>query len=179
MLIVLLSCAVGVANSQITKDDWLLGGSISFSSLKNSSTAAVQFSQTNFQISPLIGYFVKDKFAIGINPSYSFGSTNYGTRSSIIGIGPFSRYYFLHTDNIFNLFAEGSYSYGIIIGKGPGVTQKSNTFSISGGPVLYFNTSVGLEFIFGYSTTKVVDFTGRNNEIRAGIGFKFHLEKDK
>jgi len=170
MHIVLLSCTVSTANSQITKGDWLLGGSISFSSLKTSSTATGQYNQTNFQISPLIGYFVKDKFAVGVNPSYSFGSINYyNIRNSIIEIGPFSRYYFLHTDNIFNLFAEGSYSYGIIIGKGPGATQKSNTFSIAGGPVLYFNTSIGLEFIFAYSTTKV----------RIGIGLKFHLERDK
>ena len=179
IFILLLSCIAITVNSQITKSNWLIGGSASLSSLKSSKTAAVQFRQTHVLGTAQIGYFVKDKFVVGIGPSCSFSSNHAGATNLIIGIGPFSRYYFLHTDNVFNLFAEGSYSYGINTGKGQGPAQKSNTFSISGGPVLYFNTSVGLEFIFAYSTTKVVDFTGSNNEMKIGIGFKFHLERDK
>lgn len=120
-----------------------------------------------------------DKFAVGLNPSLTYGSNNVANTSTIITIGPFVRYYFLKTENIFNLFAEGSYAYGSNTGKGQGKGQHLNIFSFSGGPVLYFNSSVGLEFTIGYSTTKVVGFSGTNNEIRFGIGFKFHLEKDK
>jgi hypothetical protein len=180
ILLIIAACfIIKNANSQITKGNWLVGGSASFSSLKSSSTATIQFKQTNFQISPLVGYFVKDKFAIGLKPSLTYGSNTIANTNTIISIGPFVRYYFLKPENIFNLFTEGSYAYGSNTGKGQGTGQKSNTFSLSAGPVLYFNSSVGLEFIIGYSTTKVVGFSGTNNEIRFGIGFQIHLEKDK
>lgn len=66
------------AKSQITKGNWLVGGNASFSSLQNSSSASVQFKQTNVEISSLAGYFLKDKFAVGVNPSLSFGSNTVG-----------------------------------------------------------------------------------------------------
>ncbi len=59
------------ANCQITKGNWLVGGNATFSRLKNSSTASAQFKQTNFEIRPLLGYFLKDKFAVGLDPSLS------------------------------------------------------------------------------------------------------------
>lgn len=167
------------SNSQITKDNWLVGGSASFSSLKSSSEAVVQFKQTNIQITPLVGYFLMDQFAVGLNPSFTYGSNNVANTSTVINIGPFVRYYFLKPENIFNLFTQGSYAYGSITGKGQSIGFKLNTFAISGGPVLYFNSTVGLEFIIAYSTTKAVGAPGTNNEIRFGIGFQIHLEKDK
>jgi hypothetical protein len=167
------------ANSQITKGNWLVGGNASFSRLQNSSSASVQFKQTNVEISPLAGYFLQDKFAVGVNPSLSFGSNTVANTNTVITVGPFIRYYFLPTGNIFNLFAQSSYAYGSVTGKGQGSGQQLNTFSFSGGPVLYFNTSVGLEFIIDYATTKVVGFSGANNELKFGIGFQIHLEKDK
>jgi len=167
------------ADSQISKGNWLVGGNATFSRLQNSSTASVQFKQTNFEIRPLLGYFLKDKFAIGLDPSLTFGSNNIANTSTVITVGPFFRYYFLDTDNRVNLFAETGYDYGSIIGKGQGKGQHLNTVSFSGGPVIYFNTSVGLEFIITYATTKVAGFSGNNNKVQFGIGFQIHLEKDK
>lgn len=167
------------ANSQITQGNWLVGGNATFSKLQSSSTAAAQFKQTNFQINPLVGYFLKDKFVVGLNPSLLYGSNSVGNSNTIIKIGPFMRYYFLDPENIFNLFAQSNYSYGSITGKGQHLGQRLNSFSFSGGPVLYFNTSVGLEFILSYSTTKVIGFSGTNNELSFGIGFQIHLEKNK
>ncbi|MBS1749776.1 MAG: hypothetical protein JST63_07720 [Bacteroidetes bacterium] len=167
------------SNSQITKNNWLLSGSVSFSTQKNSSTASLQYKHTDIQISPSIGYFLIDKFAAGIRPSYMYGKNNLvanGKPQTIFSIGPFLRYYFLQKDNPFNLFAEGSYAYASF---NQASESKQHTFSISAGPVLYFNTSVGLEFTFGYSTTKVVGFTGSNNAIRFGIGFQFYLEREE
>ncbi|HET7115472.1 MAG TPA: hypothetical protein VFI29_03235 [Hanamia sp.] len=165
------------AKSQITKDNWLVGGNASFSQLQSSSTSAAQFKQTNFQITPLVGYFLWDKFTAGLNPSLTYVSNNVGNTSTIINIGPFVRYYFLDAENIVNLFAESGYAYGSITGKGQEKGQHLYTFSFSGGPVIFFNTSVGLEFIITYSTTKVVGFSGANNELKFGVGFQIHLEK--
>jgi hypothetical protein len=178
LLIITFCLFIKTANSQITKGNWLVGGNASFSSLKSSSTATAQFKQTSVEISPVVGYFLNDKFAVGLRPSLTYGSNTIANSNTIIGIGPFTRYYFLKPENIVNLFTEGSYSYGSISSKGQ-PSSKSNTFSISGGTVIYFNSSVGLEFTLAYSTTKVVGFAGTNNEIRFGIGFQFHLEKEK
>lgn len=164
---------------QITKNTWLLSGNASFLSQKNSSAASLQYKQTDFQISPTIGYFIIDKFAVGLKPSFTYGKNNLiagGDAQTIFLIGPFARYYLLQTDRPFNLLFEGSYSYTSL---NQASESKQHTFFIGTGPVLYFNTTVGLEFILGYSTTKVVDFTGTNNGIRFGIGLQIHLEKEK
>ncbi len=94
-----------------------MSGSASFSQLQSSSTATVQFKQTTFQITPLVGYFLKDKFAVGLNPSLTYGSNNVANTNTIITIGPFVRYYFLKPENIINLFTQGSYAYGSNTGK--------------------------------------------------------------
>lgn len=179
---VLIFVAIFLSNNsfgQITKNNWLLSGSASFSTLKSSSSATLQFKQTDFQISPTIGYFIIDKFAVGLKPSFTYGKNNLivgGDAQTIFSIGPFTRYYLLQTDRPFNLLVEGSYSYASFK---QGSDFKQNSFSVSAGPVLYFNTSVGLEFIIGYSTTKIINYTGSNNAVRFGIGFQFHLEKEK
>lgn len=179
-LTTLISFLAFTSNSQITKNNWLLSGSANFSTQKNSSTASLQYKQTDIQISPTIGYFILDKFAAGLRPSLIYGKNNLVANAkptTIFLIGPFIRYYLLQPEKVFNLFLESGYSYGNIANQGS--DSKQNTFSLSGGPVLYFNTAVGLEFTIGYTTTKIVDFEGSNNAIRFGIGFQFHLEKEK
>lgn len=164
---------------QITKNNWLLSGNASFSSQKNSSAASLQYKQSDFQIAPTIGYFVIDKFALGLRPSFIYGKNNLianGKVQTIFSIGPFARYYLLKTESPFNLLFEGGYSYASL---NQASESKQHTFFIGTGSVLYFNSSVGLEFILGYSTTKVVSFNGANNAIRFGIGFQIHLEKEQ
>lgn len=171
---IFLSIAFFKAESQITKGYWLLSGNASISSSKNSSAASIQFKQTDIQVSTAVGHFVTDKLALGLRPSFSYGSNNVGNSSSVFGVGPFVRYYVLKPESIVNLFSDVSYSYEAISGG-----QKSNRFTLFAGPVVYFNTSVGMEFLLGYSTTKIIGFGGRNNKIQFGVGFQFHLEKEK
>ncbi|MCO5237934.1 MAG: hypothetical protein M9904_14565 [Chitinophagaceae bacterium] len=179
LLLFIASSFYNIADCQITKGNWMVGGNATFSTFQNSSTASLQYKQTDFQIAPLAGYFLWDKFAAGLNPSLTHANNNVLSTSTTINIGPFVRYYFLDEGNIVNLFAGSSYTYGRITGKGQGSGQHLNTFSFSGGPVIYFNSSVGLEFIVAYNTTKAVGRSGANNEIKFGMGFQIHLERDK
>ena len=55
-------------------------------------------------------------------------------------------------------------------------TSKNN-FSFSAGPVIYFNSSIGLEFIMSYSSYKFNGIEGRNSNIQIGIGIQAHLIK--
>jgi hypothetical protein len=167
------------ANSQITKKNWLLSGNASFATQKNSSASSVQYKQTDIQVSPTIGYFIADKFAAGVRSSFTFGKNNLVANSkpqTIFSIGPFTRFYFLNTDRPFNLLVEGAYAYAFL---NQASESKQHTISFAAGPVVYFNSAVGLEFTIGYSTTKVIGFSGSNNAIRLGIGFQFHLEREK
>ena len=89
ILFLLYSLFLISAKAQIAKGNWLLNGSTSFSYFKSSSEAAAQFSQTNFQISPKIGYFLRDKFAVGISPSFIYGNNNVNSSNSFFNGGPF------------------------------------------------------------------------------------------
>lgn len=160
---------------QLTKGNWLLSGSANLSMLKYGSEASIKFKQTNLLIAPSVGYFLMDKLALGIRPSLIYGSNNIGNSEKVFSVGPFIRYYLLKTEGLFNLLTEGGYYYGTYQSSG----IKQNVFSFAAGPVLYFNSSVGLEFLIGYSTTKIAHFDGVNNALQFGIGLQFNLEKDK
>ncbi len=186
------------SHAQITKNNWLVGGSGVFSSITYNSGAGGGGQRiTNIQLSPNIGYFFVDKFttglrtSIGITRSKILNTPYYNLGKGITyGGGPFLRYYFLPTGSPFNILIDGNYQYSISKGGGiststpepvdvPLTKYEMNTFSVAAGPVLYFNSSVGLEFLIGYSTTKYLHYEGRNNTIQAGIGLQVHLEKDK
>lgn len=174
------------ADCQITKGNWLVGGTgkfYSYTSQYSSATYSNEAKYTQIDLSPNIGYFVTDKLAFGVRPSFSSikgevttsggGSTN----TQRYWIGPFARYYFLQPDKQVNILTDISYQYGFFGGIPNG---KLNQFSAMAGPVVYFNSSVGIEFLLGYSSS-LEDVEGFQKEKRKGfqigIGFQIHLEK--
>ena len=140
--------------------------------------AAVRYKQTNIQISPVIGYFIKDKLTTGVKPSLISGNNSITNSTLIFNIGPFVRYYFLNKEKVANIYSEISYSYGTISNSGQ-TGQHLNSFSISFSPVIFFNSAVTLEFPISYTSSKVMGFAGLNTELKFGAGFMFHLEKEK
>lgn len=173
--------------SQLDKGNFLVGGSgkfYSYNSTNSSSNYNIESKYTQIDLSPVIGYFVIDKLAFGLKPTLSSIKgkvTDVGGGSTNVQrylIGPFGRYYFLDKDNKYNFVTDLSYQFGSF---GGGLAKgKLATFSALAGPVLYFNTTVGIEFLFGYSYSKE-DVEQANKEIRKGfqtsIGFQIHLEK--
>jgi hypothetical protein len=185
------------AQSQLTKGNWLVGGSGSFYS-SNTFTENPVFRQKaeefNLSVVPTIGYFFIDKFVVGLSPNFSWGKGTNGdaidANGNIIGsgassnikrflIGPFARYYLLDTEKPYNILIGASYQYGIYSSKP--TTGKLNTFSVAAGPVIYFNSSVGLEFTLGY-TSRIDDikdnYKTTQKGLQIGIGFQIHLEKE-
>lgn len=178
-----------VSKGQLTKGVWIAGGTASFYSSKNkySSTVVNQTSDVmRLSINPSVGYFLADKFTIGLRPSYTKIKAQVTTPSGLttnenrIDLGPFARYYFLQAERQFNVLAEISYQYGFYW-----FTPRKgnrNTFSASAGTVVFFNSSVGLELLLGYYTQKetIDDPVKTINEQRGlqmTIGFQFYLEK--
>ncbi|MBN8720171.1 MAG: outer membrane beta-barrel protein [Sediminibacterium magnilacihabitans] len=177
------------AKSQVTKGNWLLGGTVNFSSSKTATsyptpTQETDVDITNVTASPTIGYFLMDKFAAGLKQSFSWNKAQVATSGGLSSnirrytIGPFFRYYFLDAEKPFNLFTEASYQLGVI--SNTPQTGSIKLLSVAAGPVIYFNSSVGLEFTIGYSQ-RSEEIKGSYKEdkksFQIGIGFQIHLNK--
>jgi hypothetical protein len=175
------------ANSQLSQGNWLVGGTANFYSYTDNTSSSsfnVDSKYTKIDISPSIGYFVIDKLAFGLKPTFSSISgkvTSSGGGTTNIQrywIGPFGRYYILNKEKPFNIVTDISYQYGLFNSGG----QKGNlsNFSVLTGPIVYFNSSVGLEFLLGYSHSKE-DIESASKIVikgfQAAIGLQIHLSK--
>ena len=190
--ILLLILLTNPLKAQLDKGVWLVGGNGTFYSYtENYSTPT--FSQVgkfaNIDIGASFGYFLVDKFAVGLRPSFSsykgeVVNTPGGTNQLKLSVGPFVRYYFLSKDKPYNILFDASYQSGINkYLRSPQEKGKFNTLSIMGGSEIFFNSSVGLEILLGY-TSKVLSIENSQsaaNMTRKGfqtsVGFTFHLEK--
>lgn len=210
--IILILITIATTNStyaQLDKKTWLVCGSGSFSSTISTVTYTSDITPGRFNgyiekskvfnlnLSPSIGYFFLDKFAFGLRPtitwkkSEGFDGTN--GRSLIPGfnrrdfvIGPFARFYFLKKEKPFNLLLESNYQLGIVkqLDDTQGITKN---LTLLAGTVIYFNQSVGLEFLIGYNRYQDRQTFLHNNELQINnytqkglqfnIGLQFHLEK--
>ena len=185
--ILLLILLTNPLKAQLDKGVWLVGGPgkfYSYNSEYRSASYSNEAKYTQIDLSPSVGYFVADKLAFGIKPTFSsikgkVTSPGGGyTNVQRYWIGPFARYYLLNASNNYNIVADVSYQIGLFNAGG----QKGNlsTYSALLGPVIYFNTSVGIEFLLGYSYSKE-DVDQANKEIRKGfqmgVGFQIHLKK--
>ena len=183
---------------QITKGNWLIGGSGQFSaySSTNSSVSSAR-EQTvkafNISASPYVGYFIKDRLAVGLRLSLTWEKGKAGDAvapdGTIIGsggkltqirfvAGPLTRFYLLDTDNPYNILIEAAYQYGV--GSPKPWNERQSIFSAGIGPVIYFNSSVGMEFLLGYNNTVRNSegyYRSSNNSIQLNIGLQIHLER--
>jgi len=170
--------------SQITKGNWMVGGSGSY--IHNTTDTEVgNVKRSVLTIMPNIGYFVKDKFVIGSTLSYNrsknyykdvqLNETNSYTKN--YGIGLFSRYYFLKSDKIINVFTQ-VYFEKVFSEHNIGGVAKENghNYGLKVGQVIFFNNSVGLEFSVDYEKRKSSD-NYNADLIKVGLGFQIHLEK--
>jgi hypothetical protein len=168
------------AVSQITKGNLIVGGNFSFNRTSNTNSNNIIAKQSVVSITPMVGYFLKDKFVLGLRSelnNYS-GSITGGNRNSSnrLDFGPFLRYYFLPVNDRVNLFAESAYLLSLIKSY-KSKWSSGNGFLINVGSVIYLNKTVGLEFTLGYSSQYWTNSIGNFNNFRTGIGFQIHLEK--
>jgi hypothetical protein len=169
------------ANSQITKNNWLVGGNGRLA-FRTQTTNVINAKSTNLGLSPNVGYFFVDKLAAGARISLNYDKVNFSggvSKTTQIGIGPFIRYYFLNPDNIVNLFSEAGYQYIHSTSNSGNTSDGANSFTFSSGPVIYFNSSVGMELTLNYESYKSAS---RNTNLRTffiTIGFQIHLQKEK
>ncbi len=181
------------AKSQLTKGNWLVGGSGSFytyhEDFKSPPGQHLTAKNTSIDISGSVGYFSIEKSVAGLRATVSSvasESSGGGSMNNVkFALGPFVRYYFLEAQKPFNLLADVCYQIGVnknYVGTMDG--GKFNIFSMAGGVEVFFNSSVGMEILVGYSNKLITIHDAatalRNNKkgLQASIGFQFHLEKE-
>jgi hypothetical protein len=194
LLLTLVSFSIS-ANCQLDKKYWLVGGSGSFytyneKSINTVTNMPVSGKLTEINLSGNVGYFLFDKFVAGVRPgitsikSRGLNTASAGTKSVALFIGPFARYYFLNKEKPFNILIDGTYQFGSYSNYDERKGSITN-ISIMTGPEIFFNTSVGIELLFGYLyQKKSIDKTQSGfffNNVKSGfnvsIGIQVHLKK--
>lgn len=180
---------VNAVNGQLYKNTWLIGGNLSYSKSNTKSTDQVLTKYSFLNVNANIGYFPWDKVVSGV--LLQFNTTGERTpevdgttrvlNSRLFGVGPFLRYYLLKPDNRINLLSEASFIYSTGRQKTtgfPAFNSNSLNYNLFAGPVIYFNSSVGMEFLIGYN--RLVDLSTNTNQnyFRIKIGFQIHLENE-
>lgn len=170
--------------AQITKGNWLTGGTASFTNTKSESQTFPTYKNVNLDLSPTLGYFLADKFAIGISPAFTWGKGESldgtsGSNTKRYTVGPFIRYYLLDKENLVNILTTGTYSFGGV--SLVGAKGSTSSYQIGAGPVIFFNSSVALELFLGYGArSEKVERYDKTVErgFQTRIGLQFHLERE-
>jgi hypothetical protein len=159
--------------SQVSKNQWLVGGMVGFESAKYGDSR-----YTAFNFSPNAGYFFANKFAGGLRLTFESKKVkDAGDASSDLLFAPFLRYYFLPVDKKVNIFGDVSYGFG-----SAGTEDKSskNEFAIQAGPSVFVSPTVGLEFTLYYKSAGGDAYGDeRLNRFGLNVGFQVHLGNAK
>lgn len=171
ILLLLISLSL---NAQITKNNWLVGGGISFSYSKSKPEAAVDSKAFHMSLSPNLGYFIWNKFALGSRLDFDmsrYKSDNGSSSFDRLLVTPFIRYYFLGNEKMINPFAESSYRFSVIN------ENNSQEFSAKGGIAIFANNSVAYEIFLNYLNSFSKNHFIGNHTLLLGIGIQVHLKK--
>ena len=176
-----------VAFSQISKNQWLIGGSGSILTQKYSNPDDYGGTGLGITLSPGIGYFPVNNLAAGVRTfigydhskgKYATGEEGFKQTSWHTQVGPFIHYYFLPTARKMNLLADASYYFGMIHTNNSLGKSKSpvHGYAFSMGPVWFLNSTTALELTLHYSK----DHTPVNTSgLAINVGLQIHLGKAK
>ena len=73
-----------MASGQTQTGSYIVGGNVELNTARN---------DTKLALTPSVGYFIMDNFAVGANLSVDYRKIE-GTKITTWGLGPFTRYYF-------------------------------------------------------------------------------------
>lgn len=142
------------------ESDVLLEGSLGYSHTKDKNTDT---KNNEFTINPKIGYFVSDDLAIGVQGSFTSGTSEVAgvdvTDAKSFGAGVFARYYFLELGQRFKTYTELGVGYASAKDKINDVKADGFGAGLNLG-INYFVTdniaiSFGLADVLSYSSAKI------------------------
>jgi hypothetical protein len=170
------------AHSQITKGNWMVGGSGSFTNYKSTypdnNTKSTQAGYA-LDLAPNVGYFVVDNFSIGSIVGFSFNNPSGSANNSLsFGLAPFVRYYFRKSEKIINPFLQASYGFNISRNQIQEGNRKSSDYRLKGGTAFFLNSSVALEISIEYNSAINNYNNFQYDNFTTGVGLQIHLEKE-
>jgi hypothetical protein len=166
-------CAMLIGGSlaaQLSRGSWVIGGNIAFTSQKFTEDDS---KSNTLELSPMAGYFIMDKLAVGLKTSISRFSADDDTHLSLLA-GPFARFYFLPVASKTNVLLEGHFMGGTDKYKGFDAEGQVQ-YGFSAGPAFFLNPHVALETLINWRSRKFADDDGRYNNIGLSIGLQVHL----
>ena len=157
-----------------TKSAILIGGGASFGwQVINLDEAENAISVINFGISPTLGYFIKDRLALGLTPSISFSLTSQEYTVLYLGISPFIKYYF---DNGFVLKGSTGYTFGFSKNDNDKETSHLIPVSVGFGYAIFLNSKVSLEFYINDNLLISTPFGNSNTDLQNNLFFSTGLQ---
>jgi len=199
---ILLVAFIGSASAQGHKGEYYLGGSVSYDYSSYGSSNTYNYAEgytiytaskiSNFSLRPEFGFFISDKWSIGIQPvysrsggtetsqyfSYTDATGNYTSsdkyHDDVLGIGVHARYYAMISDK-FGFFPE----FGISTLNNT-TYFKYGTFSVGATPnfVFFPTPKLGVNLGFGgvsynldYQTKDGTFHLGLNDNISFGLNY--------
>jgi hypothetical protein len=180
-------------HAQTEKNAWIfgvIGNGFFYKDKYENSTFDPDIQKINqVNISTNTGYFTFDNLAVGIRVGINLanGEDLSGVsgkwKSNAFFSGPFVRYYFMNNVRNFNVLVDGCYQAGRIY-------EKNNTggpfrqAKLMFGPEIFFNSSIGMEFLVGYmhqtesNTDPQIGYIYKRSGLLASLNFQIHLSKN-
>jgi hypothetical protein len=174
-----ISASASFAQSNIKKADWMVGGSVGFSSSKYQDAEGTY---KEFNLSPDAGYFFINQLAGGVRVNLNSSSYEDATteKNTHVMISPFVRYYFLPSTQKLNVFADASYGMGSVKSIGLGTNKyKISGFAGTAGVAYFITPATALEFSLSYNSSKEEGASQRYNTMMTGLGLQIHLPGKK
>lgn len=167
------------ANSQITKGNWMVGGSGSLTSYKSEFTSNRSDEKSlttgkGLLLTPTIGHFIIDKMAFGLSPNYQYYETE-NTSGINYGLGLFARYYLLKPEKSINILTQVNYNHSI-----GDTDSRGNSYTLKAGPSIFFNDSVAFECTIDYISSSINyqnNSNTKSSSVNIGLGLQIHLKK--
>lgn len=156
--------AFGFANAQesssfgFSKGNILLEGNVGFSSTNDKNT---ETKTNSFEFNPKAGYFLTDKFALGIELGVGSDKEEVaGTdtdKNSNLNVGVFGRYYFLELGQRFKTYAEA----GVGFNNGKEGLAETKYTGVGFGAGLGINYFVSESFAINFGLTDILSYDSK------------------
>ena len=163
--------AFGVANAQeggfgFSKGDVIVEGNLTVNSVSKSEGSSTK-TTTSYGFTPAAGYFISDKFAVGLDLRILSQKGSGSAEKNTFGVGLDARYYFLDLGQRFKVYGQGRIGFDSVNEK-PGDAKSTDIGFNAGLGVNYFLTkslaiNFGLTDIFSVKNHKPEKVDGETN----------------
>lgn len=158
------------------KGNIIVEGNLSWNSSKEED-ATQEVKDNNFNFNPKAGYFITDKFAVGVElgigsdktETSPVGAPTVEEKTNNFNAGVFARYYFLDLGQRFKTYAEA----GVGFGSGKNEIDGVEQYKVSGvnaGIDLGINYFVTKSFAINFGLTDLIAYTSAKRELPNGGG---------